>query len=180
MALEVTFFSCKVTGEMVIAVKGHIVSVFRQYEELEEENETLLEHGAEAVMALTENVMPASPCPAVLFMVPQTPPSELVWGNCLAIVELVHLALFGLLVCELTQPFPHNKLRLPCSPHFPEPGSPQNSAHFHILFPFPRITCPQTCCSPSWNAFLPPEPSFSSHLGTRLCSALHTDKKHPG
>lgn len=70
MALEVTFFSCKVTGEMVITVKGHIVSVFRQYEELEEENETLLELGAEAVKALTENVMPASACPAVPFMVP--------------------------------------------------------------------------------------------------------------
>lgn len=46
MALEVTFSSCKVTGEMVITVKVHIVSVFRQYEELEEENETLLEDGA--------------------------------------------------------------------------------------------------------------------------------------
>lgn len=55
---------------MVITVKGHPVSVFRQYEELEEENETLLEHGAEAGMAVTENVTPASACPAVLFMVP--------------------------------------------------------------------------------------------------------------
>lgn len=61
-------------GEMVITVKGHTVSVFRQYEELEKENETLLEHGAgagaEAGMAVTENVTPASACPAVLFMVP--------------------------------------------------------------------------------------------------------------
>lgn len=54
-------------------------------------------------MAVTENVMPASACPVVVFSnAPQTPPSELMWGNCLALVELVHLVLLGLLVCEIT------------------------------------------------------------------------------